>query len=79
MNVDLNLQNQKLELIQWLLTLENSTVIEKIMDLRKQENTDWWNLISEEEKISVERGLADAEAGNFYPHSKARALYEKWL
>ncbi len=79
MNVELNLQNKKLELIQWLSTLENSTIIEKIMDLRKQENIDWWNSISEDEKESIERGLADAEAGKLNPHTKARKLYEKWL
>ena len=79
MNVELNLQNEKLELIQWLSTLENQATIEKIMDLRKQENTDWWNSISENEKESIERGLADAEAGKLNPHSKARELYEKWL
>lgn len=79
MNVELNLQNKKLELIQWLSTLENSTTIEKIMDLRKQESKDWWDFISEDEKESIERGLADAEAGKLNPHSKARELYEKWL
>ena len=49
------------------------------MDLRKQENIDWWNSISEDEKESIERGLADAEAGKLNPHTKARKLYEKWL
>lgn len=79
MNAELNLQNKKLELIQWLSTLENSTTIEKIMDLRKQESKDWWNFISEDEKEAIEKGVADAEAGNLHPHSKAKKLYKKWL
>ncbi len=79
MNIELNIQNKKLELIQWLSTLENVATIEKIMDLRKEENIDWWNSISEDEKESIERGLADAEAGKLNPHTKARKLYEKWL
>jgi hypothetical protein len=79
MNAELNLQNKKLELIQWLSTLENLTTIEKIMDLRKQESKDWWNFISEDEKEAIEKGVADAEAGNLHPHSKAKKLYEKWL
>jgi predicted transcriptional regulator len=49
------------------------------MDLRKNETTDWWNSISENEKESIEIGLKDAESGNLIPHSKARELYEKWL
>ena len=79
MNVNLNILNQKLELIQWLSTIEDSSIIEKIMDLRKKESKDWWNSISESEKESIELGLKDAEAGKLNPHSKARELYEKWL
>ncbi|GAA4070036.1 hypothetical protein GCM10022389_14010 [Flavobacterium cheonanense] len=79
MNVNLNILNQKLELIQWLSTIEDSSIIEKIIDLRKKESKDWWNSISEREKESIELGLKDAESGKLNPHSKARELYEKWL
>jgi len=79
MSTELNIQNEKLELIQWISTLEDSSIIGKIMELRKRENIDWWNSISEEEKLSIERGLEDAESGKLNPHSDARKLYEKWL
>ena len=79
MKIELNLLNKKLELIQWLSTIEDSTIIEKIMDLRKKESKDWWNSISESEKESIEKGLNDADAGKLNPHSNARKLYEKWL
>jgi hypothetical protein len=79
MNIELNILNKKLELIQWLSTIEDSTIIEKIMDLRKKESKDWWNSISESEKESIEKGLNDADAGKLNPHSNARKLYEKWL
>lgn len=79
MNSNLNILNQKMELIQWLSTIEDDSIIEKIMDLRKQESKDWWNSISESEKDSIEVGLKEAEAGKLNPHSKSRELYEKWL
>ena len=79
MDIDLKIQNTKLELIQWLSTLEDATILEKIMDLRKRENKDWWNSISELEKQSIEEGLKDAVAGKLNSHSNARKLYEKWL
>ena len=79
MNIELNILNKKLELIQWLSTIEDSTIIEKIMDLRKKESKDWWNSISENEKEFIELGLKDAESGKLNPHSTARKLYEKWL
>ena len=79
MDIELHIQNKKLELIQWLSTLEDSTLIEKIMELRKRESKDWWNSISENEKQSIEKGLQDAEEGKLNPHTNGRKLYEKWL
>lgn len=79
MKMELNILNQKLELIQWLSTIEDSSIIEKIMALKKKETNDWWNSISESEKESIEFGLKDAESGKLNSHLKARKLYEKWL
>ncbi|MHB1148483.1 MAG: hypothetical protein ACYC01_12920 [Lutibacter sp.] len=79
MKKEINIQNKKLELIQWLSTIEDSGIIEKIMDLRKKESKDWWNLISENEKDAIEQGIKDADSGKLNPHTSARKLYEKWL
>jgi hypothetical protein len=79
MNVELDLLNQKLELIQWLSTIEDTSIIKKIMAIRKKEDADWWKTISESEKKSIEIGLKEAEEGKLNPHSKARKIYEKWL
>ncbi|MBF4486251.1 hypothetical protein [Flavobacterium sp. CSZ] len=79
MKAELNIQSKKLELIQWLSTIEDLSLINKIIDLKKQENKDWWNSISENEKQSIEKGLQDAEAGKLNSHSKAKQLYDKWL
>lgn len=79
MKTELNIQSKKLELIQWLSTIEDLSVINKIIDLKKQENKDWWNSISENEKQSIEMGFQDVESGKLNPHSKARKIYDKWL
>jgi hypothetical protein len=79
MNIELNILNKKLELIQWLSSIEDASIIEKIMELRKKENKDWWDSISENEKKAIESGLKDADSGKLNPHSNARKLYEKWL
>lgn len=79
MKAELNIQSKKLELIQWLSTIEDLSLINKIIDLKKQENKDWWDSISENEKQSIEKGLQDAEAGKLNSHSKAKQLYDKWL
>ena len=79
MAIDINLSNRKIELIQWLSTIEDPSIIDKIMDLIQKENKDWWVSISENEKDSIEAGLKDANSGKLNAHSKARKLYENWL
>lgn len=79
MKAEFNIQSKKLELIQWLSTIEDLSILNKIIDLKTQENKDWWNSISENEKKSIEKGLQDVEAGKLNSHSKAKQLYDKWL
>jgi len=73
------LQHKKIELIQWLSTLDDVSIIEKIIELRKKESLDWWDKISSEEKESISKGIKDADSGKLKPHSEARKLYGKWL
>ena len=79
MNLDFNIETKKLALIQWLTSLNDVSMIDKILELKQKETKDWWNEISDEEKESIEKGLSDAESGNLKPHSEIRKKYEKWL
>lgn len=75
----INIQNAKIELIQWLTTLEDSSLIQKIIDLKKSETKDWWSEISDAEKNSIELGIVDADNGKLKPNSEAKKLYGNWL
>ncbi|HTO17459.1 MAG TPA: hypothetical protein VLZ83_16960 [Edaphocola sp.] len=77
--MEVSLENKKIELIQWLSTLNDKTLIDKLMKLREQEKTDWWNEISAKEKDSIEKGIQDADNGKLTSHSKVKDIYEKWL
>ncbi|HAY89831.1 MAG TPA: hypothetical protein DCY51_10340 [Bacteroidetes bacterium] len=77
--MDLGIQDKKIALIQWLSSIEDSTLIEKLIDLRNREESDWWDDTSEDEKAAIKNGLLDAENGKVKPHSEAQKLYEKWL
>ena len=77
--MDTNIQNKKIELIQWLSTLNDKSLIDKLMKFREKEKKDWWNEISQLEKESIEKGIQDAENGKLVSHSTAKKLYEKWL
>jgi hypothetical protein len=77
--MEADIQNIKIELIQWLTTLDDKSLIQKIIDLRKNQTKDWWNDISDTEKISLKKGISDADAGKLNSQSEARKVYEKWL
>ena len=79
MNLDFNIETKKLALIQWLTSLNDVSMIDKILELKNKESKDWWNEISDEEKESIEKGLSDAESGKLTPHSEIIKKYEKWL
>ncbi len=77
--MDVNIQNKKIELIQWLSTLTDLSIIEKLIKLRDAEKEDWWKELAEAEINSIEKGLKDAKDGKLVAHSTAKKKYEKWL
>lgn len=80
MNTELKIQNKKLELIQWLSTIEDLNFLEKISDLiYREKKKDWWNEVSDAEKNAIDKGIEQSESGKLNSHSKAREIYGKWL
>ncbi len=78
--MEMDIQNIKIDLIQWLTTIEDKLIIQKIAEIRKtQTKNDWWNEISDHERISIEKGISDGEKGKITKHSEVRKIYEKWL
>lgn len=74
-----NIQERKLELIQWLALVDDDSLIDKVAKVRDDNISDWWHEISDAERESIESGVKDADSGRLRPHADARAKYEKWL
>lgn len=67
----MNLQAKKLEIVQLILNTEKPAILKKVEDvLKKEKGTDWWDEISEEERKSIEQGLAEADRGELIPHEE---------
>ena len=79
MKADTQILDKKIELIQWLSSLEDKAIIEKLLQFRKAETKDWWETTQDEEKVSISKGIKDADNNKLKPHSSARKIYEKWL
>ena len=76
----MNSTTEKLHIIQWIAGLKDKTVLSKIKKLKDSTKpSDWWDEISNAEKLSIERGLKDIKEGKIKSHTQVRKRYEKWI
>jgi len=77
----MNTHAEKLDIIQWIAGLDDKSVLLQLKKMKEQstKKIDWWDTISSEERLSIERGLEDSKNGRTTPHSEVRKKYEKWL
>jgi predicted transcriptional regulator len=47
--------------------------------LEVEQQSDWWDELTEAEKASINKGLKDVEAGRVTPHEIVMKKYQKWL
>ncbi len=73
----MNIQTEKLALIQWLAQLSDERIIERIKQLRKQEE-DWWDALSEEEKAEIHEGIEQSKRGETIPHDEVMKRFRTW-
>ena len=79
MKAETQILDKKIELIQWLSSLEDKVIIDKLLQFRKAETKDWWETTQDEEKASINKGIKDADNNKLNSHSSAKKIYEKWL
>ena len=70
----------KLELIEWLAKLPDPGLIGSLLNWKKASETeDWYAGLSPEQQASIDRGLADAEAGRTIPSEEVWKRYGRSL
>ncbi len=75
---NMDIQAEKLQLIEWLARLNNTATLKRFITLKKEQEKDWWDLLSKEEKSEIEEGLAQADRGEVVSHKDVMAKYKKW-
>jgi predicted transcriptional regulator len=68
----MNLETRKINLINWISSLQETDLIDKMEAIQK-ENADWWDTISNEDKQAIEEGLEQLDKGEFLTRSQVRA------
>ncbi len=77
----MNIQTEKLNLIAWISRLNDTSVINRLIQLKEDysKSTDWWDTLKKEELESINRGLKDFEEGRMHSHETAQKIYGKHL
>lgn len=67
----MNIQAEKLELLQLILNTDNPSVLNAIKRiLQKSADTDFWNALSEDQKEEIYQGLAEIENGEVVSYNE---------
>lgn len=74
----MNIETRKVSIISWITRLNDEGILSKIESLQNNE-PDWWDLISDEEKSEIEQGLAEIERSETKTHDEVMSKYKKWL
>jgi len=64
-------------LIEWLKNLDDDEIISylKIVKNSKESNSDWWDDLTDDQKLAVQRGLDDIDNGRITPHNEITQKY----
>lgn len=73
-----SLYNEIVESLTFLNTRQKRTVL-TVVKTFMEEQSDWWDEISEEQQKSIDRSLAEMKAGKLTPHDEAMKKYKRWL
>ncbi|MEZ7900968.1 MAG: hypothetical protein QMC21_03585 [Flavobacteriales bacterium] len=59
----MNLQTAKIELVKTILESENKDFIKKVVDFIKAEKSDFWDELSESQKLEINEGIGQLDRG----------------
>jgi len=67
----------KLELLDWLLHVENNEMLHYLKVIKDQTTfkSDWWDDLTIAQKAGIERGLSDIHAGRIVSHDEVKKKY----
>ncbi len=73
----MDIQAAKIDLIHWLTELKDAEILKQLKAIK--EGQDWWDQISEEERLAIDEGLAQLDRGEGIPHDQVmKEVREKY-
>lgn len=74
----MNIESIKLELMHLLLETQEESLLAKVKKVFDEEQTDWWDNLTEEEHQEIQKGINQADDGNLESHEKVMKRFDKW-
>jgi hypothetical protein len=66
----------KLELIQWLASIEDKQILQSLFRFKNiQENTDWWDTLSDDQLKEIKKGIDDVKKGKII---SSKSVWQKY-
>ena len=70
----MNLEAKKLDLINWLNSLKDTSVISQLYAIKNDSESDWYQHLSKKEKKEIEKGLNDLDNGKTISNDDVRQI-----
>ncbi|HEX2935066.1 MAG TPA: hypothetical protein VHO72_06915 [Bacteroidales bacterium] len=67
----MNIETRKINLINWISTLQEDDILNKVEKIQK-ETTDWWDTMSNEDKAAINEGLEQLDKGQYLTRAQVR-------
>jgi predicted transcriptional regulator len=71
----MNLETRKLNLINWISSIQEKSVLSKIEKIQK-ENADWWDKLNPKDKDAINEGLEQLDRGEFLTREQVREKFK---
>jgi hypothetical protein len=67
----------KLELLEWFIKLNDIDMLNylKVVKDSRSENKDWWNELTAQQSLGIQRGLQDIDEGRVVSHHDVKKKY----
>ena len=66
--VNMDIQAEKLDLIQWLAQVDDVKLIEKLKQFVQSNENDFWTDLTDEQKAEIRQGINDLDEGKKYDY-----------
>jgi len=66
----MDIQTSKIELAKMILNIDNKNFIQRVIDFINDENSDFWNNLSEYEQAEIKKGVDQLNNGKRIPYKE---------